>query len=344
MPDELPALSPAIVKYDPSEARIAEVATELAPTINQLPALIAAGDVGPIKAALKNVVPMRTEIEKLRVGFKADALAYGRKVDAEAKRLTGLVLVIETPLQAAKEAIEAEAERAAREVVRLQEEAEVAVKAEVARLEREIETEKRRIEDERVAAERAKLAEEKAAFEQARAMAEQQQRAAQAEIDRVNREAAEQVAAERKRLVEEAQKQAAAQRAIDQERERLERIEFERAAKDRAEKEATYRVEAKRRDDEVLAARKLEEDKRVAAEVAKREAAEKRAEEESRPDAEKVWAFGELIEELAQVNFFPTTKSAAASAFITQTVKALSVLATNCKTYGKRAGKGTVAK
>lgn len=50
------------------------------------------------KEAKKVLVPLRTGIEKKRVELKADALEYGRKVDAEAKRITALLEEIEDPI------------------------------------------------------------------------------------------------------------------------------------------------------------------------------------------------------------------------------------------------------
>lgn len=65
---------------------------------------------------------LRVSVEKRRKELKADALTWGRKVDGEAKRITGLLTEIETPLKALKQdadeekaRIKAEKERIARE-------------------------------------------------------------------------------------------------------------------------------------------------------------------------------------------------------------------------------------
>lgn len=53
----------------------------------------------------------RVSIEKDRVALKANALEFGRKVDAEAKRLTAIIEPTERALEAEEQRIEAEKER-----------------------------------------------------------------------------------------------------------------------------------------------------------------------------------------------------------------------------------------
>lgn len=64
-----------------------------------------------VRAALADVRTKRTDVEKKRKDLKADALAWGRKVDAEAKRITLRLMEIETPLQIEKARIDAEVQR-----------------------------------------------------------------------------------------------------------------------------------------------------------------------------------------------------------------------------------------
>src|SRR3972149_5089026 len=54
-------------------------------------------------------------VENRRVELKADALAYGRLVDSEAKRITESLRAIEDPLKAMKQAVDDEKERVKRE-------------------------------------------------------------------------------------------------------------------------------------------------------------------------------------------------------------------------------------
>jgi len=59
-----------------------------------------------IKANLKVLTPLRTGVEKKRKELKADALAWGKKVDDEAKRITAALLELESPLKDAKKEVD----------------------------------------------------------------------------------------------------------------------------------------------------------------------------------------------------------------------------------------------
>ena len=111
----------AIVRFNPAEAEIVKLKSELQPLIADPDCCRTIEGLSTVKAVLKNTTQMRGQIEKARVKYKVAALEYGRKVDAEAKRLTGLVLEIETPLKTAKETVEREAEERARKIVEEQE-------------------------------------------------------------------------------------------------------------------------------------------------------------------------------------------------------------------------------
>lgn len=63
-----------------------------------------------VRAARLVVKSKRIEIEKTRKALKADAIAYGRLVDGEAKRLVGLLAPVEEHLTAEEEAYNAERE------------------------------------------------------------------------------------------------------------------------------------------------------------------------------------------------------------------------------------------
>ncbi len=75
-----------------------------------------------IKSALKIISPYRTGIEAKRKELKADSLARGRLIDAEAKRITTAILDIESPFKLAKQ--KRDDELKAIEQARLDEEAE----------------------------------------------------------------------------------------------------------------------------------------------------------------------------------------------------------------------------
>lgn len=175
---------------------------------------------------------LRVAVEKRRKELKADALEFGRKVDAVAKALTSQLEAIEGPLQAAKDEIDEAAERAKRE----KEEAERKAREEADRKQRE--DEQRKLAEERAAieAERRKIEAEQAEFR--RKQAEEQ-----AKLDAVRRA----IEDEKRRIELEQAKKNAAEQAAAAERERIERerIEAERLAKEKAEREA---AEAARRE------------------------------------------------------------------------------------------------
>lgn len=193
-----------------------------------------------VRVGIGELRDIRVQVEKTRVELKADALAYGRKVDAEAKRITSLLLEIEEPLKLEKQKVDEEKARVKREkeeAERAKIEAELKAKreaeeAEAARIKAEQEAIER-AERERIAAEQKaeaeRLAKERAALEAERAAAEAERLKAQAIIDEQNRLERERIEAEQAKLREE--------------RERLAREQFEREAKERAEREAREKLE-----------------------------------------------------------------------------------------------------
>lgn len=197
------------------------------------------------KAARAEIREPRFAVEKVRKAAKAPLLAIGRRIDAEAVRITEAILAIETPIddqikaEEARKVAEREAKKAA-EVERLRLEAAAKLKAEEERLaaERAAIAEERRKAEEAAAAERAKLAAERAK--------------AEAEAAEAKREAEIELAAQRKAIAEAKEKadlEAAAERArLKADREAAERVaaeqaaEAERLAAERAEIEARERV------------------------------------------------------------------------------------------------------
>lgn len=182
-----------------------------------------------VRVGIGELRDIRVQVEKTRVELKADALAYGRKVDTEAKRITALLLEIEEPLKLEKSKVDDEKARIKRE----KEEAERArIEAEL-KATRDAEEAAAKAERDRIAAEQKaeseRLAKERAELEKERAAAEEERRKAQAIIDEQNRIA-------QAKLDEEAAK-------LKAERERLAREQFEREAKERAEADARAKVE-----------------------------------------------------------------------------------------------------
>ena len=222
-----------------------------------------------VRKAIGTVVKTRTAIEARRVELKADALSYGKRIDAEAKELTALVVDVESDLRRKKEAVDAvarEKQRLIDEEIRLKREAEeqriADEKAEAERLVREAKeaedrriAEEQRIENERLAAERKKLEEEQAAFRQ---RAENEAAAQQKKLT-------EERAAFSKKLTDEAEAQRK-QLAAESEEQRKQLAEADRLA---AERRAALKLE----EDRLAAIRKADEDRaealRISQEAAK---------------------------------------------------------------------------
>lgn len=104
----------AITEYSATEAGLAELRERF--TGAKFDCSTADG-LRAAKAARLELVKLRTSLEAMRVEIKAPALERCRLIDAEAKRITGELLALETPIDAQIKAEEArkEAERKARE-------------------------------------------------------------------------------------------------------------------------------------------------------------------------------------------------------------------------------------
>ena len=237
--------SAALVTYDVSEAWVSQTRTNF----QNLTATTPAG-YEEVRLAIGNVRDVRVAVEKRRAELKTDALAFGRLVDSEAKRFTNLLLEIEEPLKAKKAAVDDAAARkkAEAEAVKLREiEAEIAAN----RAKQEAETRAvREAEEKRIAEERARLAAERAEFE-ARQKAENDRVEALREAEHSRQTAEREKFAVERRVEEErmrVEREAldAALRGVTAEREKIERVEFERQAKIRAETAAAEKIERDR--------------------------------------------------------------------------------------------------
>lgn len=282
------------------------------------------------RLAIAHVRDTRVAIEKRRVELKADALAFGRQVDATAKSLTELLLEIEEPLKLKKKAVDDEKERikaeAAAEKQRILE-AEIAAKRAIQEAQERAE---REAEAQRLAEERAALEAERQRLAAVHAELEARQKAEADRVEAIRQAERERIEAERK----------AEQDRVNAEREKLaaeRRAEEERA---RAERKA-LEIERKRLADEKAAAEKIERDRIEAAEraeferqariTAEREAREKlerdgieaarrAAELEAmRPDVEKVLSYVRSIHALRP----PETHSPEIAALLTMTFSEL---------------------
>jgi chromosome segregation ATPase len=273
--DAVQDLTTQVVAYSVTDAKIAEIAASCADLTTDTPK-----GYEEVRIAIGNIVSLRTAIERRRVELKADALAWGKRVDGEARRLTVALEAIENPLKDKKKAVDDEKARikAEADAAKLRAlEAEIAAnrEREEARLRGEREAEERRLAAERaeIEAERAKLAEE-------RRQADERAAAERARVDAEQR-------AERERLAAEREKLDAERRAVEKARQDAERAEFERKAREKAEQDAREKAERDR-----IAA----EEARVA--EAERQAAAAARLEALRPDVEKVNDFAAAIRDL----------------------------------------------
>ena len=213
------------VQYSPSDGAIAEMKQRFSGLTCATPT-----EYEKVRSAIATTRSHRVAIEKRRVELKADALAWGKKVDAEAKRLTALLLEIEEPLKAAKQAVDDEKERKAKEVAeaerkRVEDEIRAKREAEEAELRkvRETEQERLRLEAVRLEEKRVAMLAEEARLSAIRREEEEKRQAAfaieQAKLEADRKRMADEQAAERKRLE--------AEHKAEQDRQKAERDKIE---------------------------------------------------------------------------------------------------------------------
>jgi hypothetical protein len=168
-PPPAPAEGP-LIRYSPTEAEIALLKQDAAGLLADPDCAATPEGYRQVAKVIAATTKARNIVERRRVELKRDALEWGRRVDAEAKRVVGLLLEVEEPLRLAKAKVDDERDRMLQE----QEEARLAAleaeqrakrEAEEARwrADRAAEAEANRKEAERIAAERAALEEERRA-------------------------------------------------------------------------------------------------------------------------------------------------------------------------------------
>lgn len=154
-----------VIEYPTTEDKIAEARDKYAALKADTPA-----GYKKVVEAIAVLRGTRSAVEKRRVALKAEALDYGRRVDAAAKKLTALVVEIEEPLQAKKKAVDDEEARLKREA----EKAELVALEAKLKAEREAEEAKLKAQREQQAAEQKRIDDERKALdEQKRAQAKE---------------------------------------------------------------------------------------------------------------------------------------------------------------------------
>ena len=99
-----------MIVYDVTDAAIAELKGRYSGL-----KIVDSSSYEHVRVAIAEVRTKRTGVEKMRKDLKADALTYGKRVDAEAKRLTDALKSIEDPLQTEKDRVDAEKEKVRQE-------------------------------------------------------------------------------------------------------------------------------------------------------------------------------------------------------------------------------------
>lgn len=107
-----------LAEFSKTEAGLAELRTKYA----IVPDAKTAEGYEKIKDALREIVPIRTGLDKLRLQLNADDQARIKARNDEAKRIAGEIAKIEDPLQAAKKAVDDEQRRIAEEARKREEE------------------------------------------------------------------------------------------------------------------------------------------------------------------------------------------------------------------------------
>lgn len=284
-----PSPSDALVVYDVTDAGIAE-------TKRRFGALSADTSQGyeKVRKAIAVVRETRGKVERRRVELKADALSYGRAVDAKAKELTALLMDIEEPLKTKKAAVDDEKARVKSEVEAAEQralEAQILAKREA---QGQIDRAAREEEARRLESERAALAEERAKLAEDQQAQEERTRVERERLEAERKAQADALAQERDAL--EAERRSVAAARAESERREAERVAAERAAREDAERVVREQLEAER--------------------AAKKAAA-------LRPDIEKVKAFVTAIRGLVA----PDVQSVEAKRFVSAALSSLAVVA-----------------
>jgi len=298
-----------VVIYSVTEAHIGELRDKYA----ALDATTATG-YEEVRQAIALVRTTRVAIEKRRVELKADALEYGRKVDAVAKTLTALIASVEDPLVEKKKCIDDEKARikAVEDAAKIAKvEAEIAANraAEDARLKAIRDAEEARLAEERaaLAAERAALAEDRRIESERAAAARQVEDArvlAQRERDQAERDVETVRLRVEREVIERERAAVTAQRIAD------EKAEAVRQAAIRAIDDAKAKAESER-----LA--KAERDALIAALL---------------PDTKKLEAFAAALVAVP----VPTVKTKIAKAVLTSAVNQIHDIAEDLSQVGVR--------
>jgi hypothetical protein len=276
------------------------------------------------KTSLAAVRKYRTDLEKKRQEIKAPALAYGKLIDSEAKRITAELLKIEEPLSEAKKVIDDEKKRRKAAVIerieaKIQHIKDIPMNSMNSTVE-EIEQLIADLKDDEcldcgeltsralIARTNTTLQLESIRDQKVIAKAE----AEQAEIDRIEREKAE------AELAEQREAMAKQQREMDERQAKLQAEEHQRQAAIKAEEEAKLKAEQQAKfEAEAKERAEIEARERLEREEAERKAAEEKAAEEARIKAEQATDKEKLQASFDKMNKVPVLSLQSKSAQLT---------------------------
>lgn len=301
----IPDRESAVAAFSVADEKIAQWSAEFMPlTISDVGDTATLQVVHDARMTIKNT---RVAVEKKRKELKADALEYGRTVDAEAKRITELLRPIEEHLAAEEDRVNAERERirlqkieAARAATQARVDALAAVGCVVSYADAQMlkesdyqvklteATEAHRVEQEQAAA---------AEVERQRIQAEEDARR-QAESDRLAAERAELDRIRAEQEAEAAKLAAERQRLADEEAARVRAAEIEKAKAEAAER---AKLETEQR---------LQREAAEAKARAEAEAAERARIEALRPDREKLLTVAHAVAQMAVPDVSPAATAA----------------------------------
>lgn len=287
------------------------------------------------------------DLERTKKALKADIIAEGRAIDTDYNHYERLLRGIQEPVRLALKAVDDAKEAAALAIAKAEQDRLAKIEAErVAAIEAERQA-RIEAEQEKLALERAEIEAQRKAMEaeNARRNAEyerqRQEEAARAKaererIDELHKQERERFASEQKRLDDERRDAEDERRKLQAEHDRLERIEFERVAKERAEaqaKERAAKAEAERIEVERLRAELAERNRIAQAErmrqIEEAAALERARLEAMRPDVEKIRAFGQHIKTIGAA--VPVVANMKARKFLCGLVASLGKLAQRCE-------------
>lgn len=323
-------LTNAPIEFGINDARIAEVKAEYAD-------IDAYENFDEAKAAKKTLTEMRSKVTARHKVVKHDALQFGKRCDAEKRRLMALIAEIEDPITKQLDDIKHEAER--KEAAR-QKKIDIAIdeirNLEIGHMDLNSEQAEARLTeldligiDDNIFQER--IDEANATYNEVRVKLMSSLERAKA------REEQERLLEEQRKEQEKEQKRLAKQREEQEERERKMRAEeearLEEERKKQAEKEAELEAERKaqaEKEAEIERERQKLEDERKAEEDRKRKAAEEKAAEERRlalaPDKDKLLRLHNDVSEMELPQVVEEAAQGVLDDFVANMQKALAIL------------------